>query len=205
MKLSRYRADSGRTAASASRLPSGDQLGRPDHTVCRATRRSTPESGSTRHSQPSSLAQAMVRPSGDQAACFSGLSAKVSWRASPPVTSRRHSCIEPPRSQAYTSERPSGDHAGPSFALVSDVRRLGCGSPTVSTHSWPSAVNATRPASGDSTGNEIPLTRRGAALSKSRRRRAAGRFAVTRTVAANGTRPTRPWSRRQWWMPPSAV
>jgi hypothetical protein len=62
----------------------------------------------------------------------------------------------------------------------------------VSIHSWPSEVNATRPASGERAGNEMPLTMRSLVLSKSRRRRMAGRLAVTRSVASKGTLATTP-------------
>ena len=94
---SRKRVLSGATPASATRVPSGDQVGAPGCgseswifvTVPAATSRT--DISATRH-MPSTLKNTTFLPSGENAAPCGCVVSEVTWRACPLFMSRIHSC-----------------------------------------------------------------------------------------------------------------
>ncbi len=80
----------------------------------------------------------MRDPSGDHAACIAAPAPRVNWRSAPLARSRIHTFIDPPRSEEYASDLPSGDHAGSASTHASRVRRCGA-PPTGIVHRSPSA------------------------------------------------------------------
>ena len=111
----------------------------------------------------SSRVKAIVRPSGDHAACVSrpsGSRSCVSCRGAAAPRSSSHSPVRPRRSPRKTMRRPSGDHEGSRSSAVSrtaSVSGRAAPPPAGSSQSWPSrSMTRERPSEERSRPRVVP-------------------------------------------------